>query len=415
MNIPFLIIVIVLFLLLVYYPKLLITTFILVFIYLLIKYLLDVKYVDKYINGNYTVISKLKMGSIIKVDGQRVLVKSTEDINPGDVISLSGHIIKIKNINNFDIVTYLKTKQIMSQIYPKTLSIITFNKSFFNLAHLYVKTGPQIWRSVAPLLLLGEHTKDTKELFELTKELSVVHLFVISGFHIGIIYKIILWVFKKLHIYYFELFSLLPLILYVFLLNWTIPAIRALLFISVMTFKGKISKISHRTNLDVLGVVGILLMIWNPYIDSSISFHLTFLASITIIYLNSIHFKNGFIKYFSINVGVFLVTLPIIISINGWVSIWGIFYSMALTPLISGIYILTIVLLPFKWALYYPYIVLIFIMEIFGETVIKVKSQFFSPTLIYNYYIIFIICILFMEKRISLLTMRKSVLSQKSV
>ncbi|CAM9141772.1 ComEC/Rec2 family competence protein [Mycoplasma todarodis] len=238
-NIPLLFVVIVLVAFLAYYPKLLLITIALVFLYFLSKQLLDVKYIDRYIDGKYTVISKIKMGAIIKVEGQKILVKTTENINPGDVLSLKGHIIGIKNTNNFDMVTYLKTKQIMSQIYPKTLSIIAIEHNFFNDTHEYVNSGTKIWKSIAPLLLLGERTKETKHLFELTKSLSIVHLFVISGFHIGIIYKVIELTLKKLHIHYFELFSLLPLILYVFLLNWTIPAIRALLFIMLLTFKKK--------------------------------------------------------------------------------------------------------------------------------------------------------------------------------
>ncbi len=109
------------------------------------------------------------MGPIINVEGHRVLVHSKLTLNTGDIISLTGHTVKIKNANMFDLVTYLKTKQIMSQIYPKDLLIKELSHSFLNSAHTYIENGSKTWKSIAPLLLLGEHTEHTKTLFETTK------------------------------------------------------------------------------------------------------------------------------------------------------------------------------------------------------------------------------------------------------
>ncbi len=69
------------------------------------------------------------------------------------------------------------------------------------------------------MLLLGEKTEDTKELFKIAKELSILHLFVISGFHIGLIYKTLTYILDKTKIHNSDIFALLPIILYVFLLN----------------------------------------------------------------------------------------------------------------------------------------------------------------------------------------------------
>ncbi len=282
--------------LLAFYPKLLITAFLITIILVVVKHFINVSYIDRYLDGEYTVISRIKMGPIIKVEGHRVLVHSKLTLNTGDVISLTGHVVKIKNTNKFDLSMYLKTKQIMSQIYPNDLSVKELSHSFLNRAHAYIENGSKTWKSIAPLLLLGEHTEHTKTLFEITKKLSIVHLFVISGFHIGIIHKVVASLFKKMKIYCFDIFALLPLIIYVFLLNWTIPAIRALLFISLITFKNKIKPFKKFSNVDVLGFVGILLMCVNPYISDSISFKLTFLASTTIIYLNGFSIKSKLIK-----------------------------------------------------------------------------------------------------------------------
>nr|WP_168380681.1 ComEC/Rec2 family competence protein [Mycoplasma todarodis] len=327
---------------------------------------------------------------------------------------IKGNIRPITNVGEFDIVSYLKTHKIASEIFPTKFSIYEYSDSFFNKTRSYIHTGNPTWKSIAPLLLLGEKTKLTKEVFSISKRLSILHLFVISGFHIGIVYKVVLFIFEKLKMPYCDLFSLMPIIVYVFLLNWSLPALRALIFIVLTVGFGHFKKI-RIFKFDVIGIVGMLLVSFNPFLIESISFQLTFIATLTIMYLNTLDIKSKSVKYFIINFGVFLATLPIVASMNGWISLWGVFYSIALTPLISLIYVLSLLLIPFKSLLSNLYYILLLTLKVFNKTVIIIKTNFFSTTLTYNYYIIFTICILFMEKRVSLSIMRKSVLSQNSV
>ncbi len=386
----------------------------LVFILFFSKLIINLKPIDTYVDGDFVVTNRINAGPIITVDHQNIIVHTKVESNIGDVINIKGHIKAITNHGTFNAIGYFKTHKVTSEIFPSQLHIEEHSLSFFNKTRTYIKAGPSNWRKVAPILLLGIKTKETNAIFLLSKKLSILHLFVISGFHIGIIFKVLSYILKRLKIPYADIFSLLPVIMYVFLLNWTTPALRALLFL-MLNSAFNIKETRKTTSLDVIGFVGMILLIVNPFLINSISFQLTLIATTTIIYLNTIPFKSKIIKYLCINIGVFLATLPIIGSMNGWISLWAIFYSITLTPLISMVYIVSILLIPFKTLLSYIYIVMFLILKIFSQTVIIIKTPTFSTTLTYNYYIIFTICILFMEKKVSLSTMRKSELSQNSV
>lgn len=44
---------------------------------------------------------------------------------------------------------------------------------------------------MTPLLFLGEKTDKTKQLYDMSISMNVVHLFVISGFHISLLYMLL--------------------------------------------------------------------------------------------------------------------------------------------------------------------------------------------------------------------------------
>ncbi len=128
--------------LLLYFPKMLLLSLFIVCISIIVKYIINLHPLTTYIDGNYKVVNKIKMGSIIKVDGQNVLIRSKVSSNIGDVIAIKGQISEVLNTKGFDIVSYLKTKHIASQIYPSELTINETSKSFFVKTHEYIRNGP---------------------------------------------------------------------------------------------------------------------------------------------------------------------------------------------------------------------------------------------------------------------------------
>ena len=185
-------------------PKYIILGISLFLIYLISITLININPLNEHINGNYKVVDHIGMGSVIKVRDQHVLIHSKIKVSIGDEITIDGWVQPVKNYHNFDAITYLKTKKISSEIFPQNISIVSYNRNFFNLTRSYIENGDATWRKIAPMLLLGERSEETKSIFEISKRLSILHLFVISGFHIGITHKIVYTIFKKIKIPYFD-------------------------------------------------------------------------------------------------------------------------------------------------------------------------------------------------------------------
>lgn len=55
----------------------------------------------------------------------------------------------------------------------------------------YLMSGPEVYSKYAPLMFLGVKNNESKEIYDMALRINVVHLFVISGFHISLFSKII--------------------------------------------------------------------------------------------------------------------------------------------------------------------------------------------------------------------------------
>ena len=143
------------------------------------------------------------------------------------------------------------------------------------------------------------------------KEINAVHLFVVSGFHISFIYSIINKLIKTKKIIS-NIISLLICCFYVYLLNFSISALRAVLTIGISTFfKDKLNA------LDSLSISGILILLIEPLNVFNYSFIMSFLLTFTIIICNKILKRyNKVFQMLLISLVCFLVMFPIQLSLN---------------------------------------------------------------------------------------------------
>jgi competence protein ComEC len=152
---------------------------------------------------------------------------------------------------------------------------------------------------------------------------------------------------------------------------------------------------------------GLILLWFNPFLIFSISFQLSYLATFALINSFSIplftnkkdlkfdqiensntpmigeeklfEWSNSTSGYVIANLSIFLYTLPIIVMLNGYVSVWSILINMILIPIIPLISLLNIfALIPFVGSF----------INIFP--LIMELSQF-NPTEISIYYLILLI------------------------
>lgn len=246
------------------------------------------------------------------------------------------------------------------------------------------------------LMFLGIKNSINNDIYQLAIKTNIVHLFVISGFHISIFYLVFTKIFKwfKLKEIYSVIFSLIIILFYLYLLNFPLSASRAfllLLFYSV----NKLLLSNKFSSLQVLSLVMILMFLVRPRSVTSLSFILTFLATFTIMIINEINWKTKLKKYVAFVLITYLSTLPIIISINEFIAPFGIIWATTLAPLFSLMYTITLFLFPFKDLMNFIYSAFDQILNFINKLNICIDVHWIKQTwIIYIYFLpfIFLIC-----------------------
>ena len=132
-------------------------------------------------------------------------------------------------------------------------------------------------------LLLGLKTALPGELKEKVNRLGIAHLFVISGFHIGVLSGILLLLFKKKYNHISLL--IIPSFIwgYIWIIGFPIPALRAAV---LATFYLILLHFGIRGNLlNTLGIAAASLLIFNPAALYQAGFQLTYACLLAIIWL----------------------------------------------------------------------------------------------------------------------------------
>lgn len=140
--------------------------------------------------------------------------------------------------------------------------------------------------------------------------LSIVHLFVISGLHLSIIKKIFT---KKLW------FLSYPIIFfYTYLLNFSVSSTRVILtFLFDLLFK------KIKTNLkDSCSCAGILSLIIFPKSVTNYGFQMSYFCTLAIISINELKINNWLIKYLLIDFISITISFPFILEMNNSISLF---------------------------------------------------------------------------------------------
>ena len=370
-------------------PILILYSLIVLSIALLVShFLIDMTLDSVKADGSYKVNKVIGMGAIIKIDGSNVLVKTKQHISEGDIITIKGKIKVAVNNSDFDLITYLKTFNVKYVINQRFSNIGIQHTTDFRVSMKeWLRDSPSSYAQVTPLLFIGEKTAETKEIFNVALNMNIVHLFVISGFHISlfqVMFKKLLQLIKVPE-YYASWISLVPIIIYIYLLNFPLSALRATL-LSVLSVINKNIFKSRFRNIHILSLIMTGMFLANPNIIYSISFILTFLATYVVLLINSFEFKKERYKYISIIVFAYSSNVTIVAYLNHFFTLFGILYGVLLGPVFVVVYTLTLILFPFKWLLDKVDWLFILLLETFDKTNILIDLPRFSIKWVFAVY-----------------------------
>ena len=190
---------------------------------------------------------------------------------------------------------------------------------------------------------------------------GIAHIFAVSGLHIGIVYGVFSFLFKKLRINAFAAFALClaPVIFYAGVCGFTLSSVRALIMCAVSAA----AKLVHKKHdgLNALSVAVILILLITPLSLFFVGFQLSVCAVAAIFILK---LPKRLPRFLRIPLAAQAGTLPVLLVNFGYLSGSGLLLNILVLPLLSVIFVITFVctilctVLPFIASIVLPYTLL---------------------------------------------------------
>lgn len=293
----------------------------------------------------------------------------------GDHISFPGRIRKPRNFNNpgaFDYKRYLAFKGIRAVSYVRGENIRLIKKAKPDFLSAWIRNVrnrisnfienrlEDNTEAVMKALIVGDRSGIPQFLKDRFHRAGAGHLLAISGLHIGIIATIAFFIFKWLlgrfrilliHAHVRKcaaLLSLIPIIFYGIIAGLSPSTQRALIMVAVFL----IAFLFERRNdpINTIAIAAMVILIIHPPSLFTVSFQLSFIAVISIIYglsgSSAVWSKtDGFLSNFRARIVLYcftsllaiLGTFPITVYYFNQVSIIGLISNMILIPLVGFI------------------------------------------------------------------------------
>lgn len=310
--------------------------------------------VGKFVVRDYTKHKKIKVGSEIKLTGK------FKDLNK-------------TSYESFDYGRYLRSMGYKGLIYLKDYSIVGNNlmyeyiykvKSYISntIRYLY-KTNSDFINS----MILGQKddlSQNEKLMFTRT---GTSHIIAISGLHTGILSGLIIFMMGKINKIYKLIVLSTMMFIYSAMVGNSPSIIRAIMFMISLYLSFFLDR--KMDKISTLSFIGILFVINNPYIIYNISFQLSFLATLSIIYFYGYINNKLNIKIISLTLSANILTIPII------------YYNFEGIPLVSILG--NIIIVPFVGIIIYLAILslILFNINIYISSIVVYINRFILETI----------------------------------
>lgn len=270
------------------------------------------------------------------------------NIKVGNNLKLTGKFKDLSEMSyeNFDYGMYIKSMGYKGLIYLNKYTIEGNNliyKYIYNIKNYISDTIRYLYKTRSDIInsiILGQKydlSQDEKLMFNRT---GTSHIVAISGLHTGIISSLVIFIIGKVNKIYKLIFLSVIMFIYSIMVGNSPSIIRSIIFTILLYLSffldRKIDKIS------TLSFIGILFLINNPYIIYNISFQLSFLATLSIIYFYGYINNKLNIKIISLTLSANILTIPIIYYNFKGISLLSILGNIIMVPFIGIIIYLAI-------------------------------------------------------------------------
>lgn len=358
-----------------------------IFIFINLNHNNDIK---KEYNSEIFVVEKVKNNYyvIANNDGKFIIYKNDIILNEGNKIKISGTFESIKEQGVpylFSFKSYCKYQRINGEINVEKYEIISTQTTLrYKIINSFLNRCTYSKERIG-LVIFGQNYEEIENFYNSLINLSLIHLFVISGFHFQFLYSFVKKIIKK------DILVFPILFIYLYLLDFALSASRAFLYFLLK----KIDKNSYFSGVTNLSLIALIFIIINPYVVFQSSFILTFALSFFIEYIKIItKNKNNFKTKLLWAVLPYLSVLPIVINLQGEMSFFQIILQLIITPFIPVIYLISFVTMLIPMFDFYYYQIFLGMETLFlivEEKLNYISFQYINQTIIIYYYIILLL------------------------
>jgi competence protein ComEC len=296
----------------------------------------------------------------------------------GDRIVFRSRLRAIRNFNNpggFNYQRYMAFQGIWRtaytdgrrlQVVPKKISKNLPQKLYDArraLAALIERAGNRTSAGVLKALIIGDRAAIPSKLRDTFNRAGVGHILAISGLHIGIVATVAFFFFQKLLCFVkpflwrawtrkgAAIFSLIPVCIYGLISGMSPSTQRAVIMVTAFLMTFLVER--ERDAFNTLALAAFIILIVYPPAVFSISFQLSFLAVLSILYglsrthqalpIHSLRTKTGFrfqlprklFTFFLVSFFAICGTLPLVMFYFNQISVIGLLANVVIVPLVG--------------------------------------------------------------------------------
>lgn len=292
-----------------------------------------------------------------------VTTKLYPEYHYGDKLKIAGQLKKPAVFEDFDYRQYLAKDEIYSVIYYPSINRLSekagplFYQLIFNFKDKLRKVIEQVLlppqSSILKAVFLGDKWGLSDQLKEKLNISGTRHIVAISGLHMIIMSQILLWLVLGLGLWRGQAFYgvLFFLIVYILMVGAPPSAVRAGIMAGLLLLAQKVGRLRGAERAVILAAL-IMLLINPQLLRSDVGFQLSFLATLSIIYLKPIldnytgKWPNpvGLKDVLTMTLAAQLGTLPVLIFHFGRLSLVSPLANLLIVPLLPLIMMLGMIL-----------------------------------------------------------------------